>query len=103
MSKKTKSTVASGLILGAIAHAALAQTTPAPVSTPPSSGALGEVTITANKREERLQDVPATATVVPYRQLEQQNITTVEELTRAVPSFGATAGGFSIRGSGGVS
>jgi len=61
------------------------------------------VTITANKREDQLQAVPATATVVPARQLEQQQITTLEGLVQAVPSLGSTIRALSLRGVGGGS
>ncbi len=96
-SRKASATV-GGLMMSAIAQAVLAQTAAAPASV-----ALEEVTITANRREERLQDVPATATVIQSRQLDQQNISTVHDLTRAVPTFGASEAGFSIRGFGGIS
>ncbi|MBC5763205.1 TonB-dependent receptor [Ramlibacter albus] len=86
-----KAAIAGGLIMGVAAPAALAQTT------------LEPVTITANKREERLQHVPATATVVPSQQLDQQNITTVQDLARAVPSFDASPAGLRIRSFGGIS
>ncbi|RYX95583.1 MAG: TonB-dependent receptor [Comamonadaceae bacterium] len=105
MTRRKKSTLAAGLVMGAFTQLAftplaLAQTAAAPAT----GGTLGEVTITVNKREERLQDVPATATVVPARQLEQQNITTLQELARAVPTLdGSEATGFSIRGFGGLS
>jgi iron complex outermembrane receptor protein len=100
MTTTKKSAIASGLILSAIAQAVLAQTAPAPAT----GGTLGEVTITANKREERLQDVPATATVIQSQQLDQQNISTIQDLTRALPTFDASeAGGLSIRGFGGIS
>jgi iron complex outermembrane receptor protein len=82
------------LMTAAFAPSAMGQTAPA---------TLDAVTITANKREERLQDVPATATVVPSRQMEQQNIYTIRDLTRAIPTFDASAAGLFMRGFGGIS
>lgn len=101
MERSGRHALGCGLILSAVAQAVVAQTAPSPATT---GVTLGEVTITANKREERLQDVPATATVVHSQQLEQQNITTIQDLTRAVPTFDASPlTGLGIRGIGGIS
>jgi iron complex outermembrane receptor protein len=96
MGRNKRSAIGCGVMLSAIAQAVLAQPVPATLDT---------VTITANKREERLQDVPATATVVQFQQLDQQNIHTIQDLTRAVPTFDANPPGLgmSIRGFGGSS
>ncbi|MGH8446228.1 MAG: TonB-dependent receptor, partial [Solimonas sp.] len=65
---------------------------------------MGEVIVTAQKREERLQDVPLAVTVVSKKQLEQQNISTTGDLTRAAPAVelygepGNPETRFSIRG-----
>ncbi len=99
MTKKSKTAIAGGLILTSIAQAVLAQTVPAP----DVSEKLNTVVITANKREERLQDVPAAATVVQSQQLDQQRITDVTSLTKAVPTLDASAAGLSVRGFGGGS
>jgi iron complex outermembrane recepter protein len=98
MGRSKRSAIGCGVMMSAIAQAVLAQTAPAPTTLEP-------VTITANKREERLQDVPATATVVQSQQLDQQNIHTIQDLTRAVPTFDANIPGLgmSIRGFGGSS
>jgi iron complex outermembrane receptor protein len=87
------------MTLSAIAQAVLAQSAPAQAT----GVTLEAVTITANKREERLQDVPATATVIQSQQLEQQNILTVQDLARAIPTFDSSAAGNGIRGFGGIS
>lgn len=63
----------------------------------------GEIIITAQKREERLRDVPVTVTVVSGEQLARQNINDLTELQNASPELVYTAGpsgGYSIRGSG---
>lgn len=66
----------------------------------------GEIVVTAQKRAERLQDVPLAVTAVTSDTLARQNINDTTSLTRAVPSLqfqpGATANGtgFRIRGIG---
>ncbi len=59
-----------------------------------------EVVVTAQKREERLQDVPIAVSVASGEQLERQNIANVDQLKLIVPSFEATSFGVSIRGVG---
>ncbi|ATQ42412.1 TonB-dependent receptor [Caulobacter mirabilis] len=59
-----------------------------------------EVVVTAQKREERLQDVPIAVSVASGEQLERQNIANVDQLKLIVPSFEATSFGISIRGVG---
>jgi len=102
--------VAAATLAGA-AHAQTAPATDAPVETqsPPEGesrdGAVtvDELVVTAQKREERLQDVPLTVSVVSGEQLERQNITNTAELQNASPELNYTSGptaGYSIRGSG---
>jgi iron complex outermembrane receptor protein len=100
----------------AISTAAHAQSTteaplaPAPADAPQTSPEgdrnVGDIVVTANRREERLQKVPVTVTVVDGAQLTRQNVNAVEELARTAPALN-TAGpaGFnalSIRGIGGL-
>ncbi|NGY04246.1 TonB-dependent receptor [Solimonas terrae] len=47
---------------------------------------IAEVIVTAQKREERLQDVPLAITVIGKKQLEKQNISTTGDLARAAPA-----------------
>jgi iron complex outermembrane receptor protein len=69
--------------------------TPAPdvaAATPPAAPQVGmqnldTVVVTAQKRKERLQDVPLAVTVVNEKQMRAQNITQVNDLSRAVPSI----------------
>jgi iron complex outermembrane receptor protein len=90
--------IAFGLVAsGSAAFAA----TPTPVDTGAST--IQEVVVTAQKREERLQDVPINVTVVGNAQLTRQNVTDTTSLTEAVPSLtlaGGTLGGLEIRGIG---
>lgn len=60
------------------------------------------VVVTAQKREQKLQDVPMAITVAGAAQLERQQITTVRDLDRVSPAVtfvdGAPGGGAGIRG-----
>ena len=51
---------------------------------------VGLIVVTAQKREEKLQSVPVTVNVVGAKQLDQQKITNIGELTRAVPALSGT-------------
>ena len=46
----------------------------------------GEIVITAQKRTEKLQDVPVSASVVSGKALEQQHVTDLSDINKAVPS-----------------
>jgi iron complex outermembrane receptor protein len=89
--------------LTAVAAPALAQTTP------PALDAAGQDTsdiiVTANKRAERLQDVPISVTVLSGDQITKQNITQVTDLTRSAPALNSAGpfGALSIRGVGSIS
>src|SRR5262245_54303693 len=67
---------------------------------------LQEIVVTAQKRLERLQDVPIAVTVVGEDQLQQQRVYTIADLARTSPSlemiqaFGGPGGGGQIRGIG---
>ena len=90
--------------------------TPPPIDASPATGAnaipttpeedrLTDIVVTANKREERLKDVPISVSVVSGEQLTRQNVNEVSDLTRSAPALN-TAGPFgalSIRGIGSVS
>jgi len=91
----------NGAALTALAGSAFAQST--------GQGAqvsqVEEIIVTANKREERLQDVPITVSVVSGDQVSKQNIVEVTDLTRSVPSLNSAGpfGALSIRGVGSIS
>jgi len=98
---KLAALLASGSFL-AFASPAMAQNAP--------EGASGEseqdaIVITANKREERLQDVPITVSVVTGDQLTRQNVNDLVDLARTTPSLNNTGvqGAISVRGVGGLS
>jgi iron complex outermembrane receptor protein len=97
-----------GLAAGAYAGAAQAQATP-PVATPPNADSvlIGELVVTARKREERLRDIPVAATALGAQQLRDLGgVPTLQSLLSNVPgvNFSNTSNQVtsevSIRGSG---
>jgi iron complex outermembrane recepter protein len=73
-------------------------------STSVDNDQLSEVVVTARRVEERLQDVPISITVFNEAQLQDRNVSTVEDLATYTPSlsapgtFGANNATFAIRG-----
>jgi iron complex outermembrane recepter protein len=71
-----------------------------------ASGELTEIVVTAEKRSERLIDVPVAITVVSAEQLDRQHVYSIADLARTTPSlemvqaFGGPGGGGQIRGIG---
>ena len=115
--KQKRAALAAGFALGALIQPVLAQVDPGKAAAPPtrpasapdetteSSTSVQSVVVTANKREERLQDVPIAVTVVDGTQLARQNVSEVTDLVRSVPALN-TAGPFgalNIRGIGSIS
>jgi iron complex outermembrane recepter protein len=78
----------------------------APAATPGvanDTGGLAEIVVTAQKREENLQDVGITVNVATKLQLQNAGVTDIHELAKVVPSFTVTSNfdaipQFSIRG-----
>ena len=81
------STVAMGVCAGA---PALAQTD-APTSGAdvgaPQTGGLGEIVVTARKREESVQDVPVAVTAFDEELIQSRDITSVEKIAAIAPNF----------------
>jgi iron complex outermembrane receptor protein len=61
---------------------------------------LERVIITAQKREQVLQDVPLAVSEISGKKLESLQIDNIEQLRFVVPSFDSTAAGISVRGVG---
>src|SRR5580698_11667891 len=67
---------------------------------------LAEIVVTAEKRSEKIQDVPVAVTVVTAQQLSDQHIYSIADLARTTPAlemvqaFGGPGGGGQIRGIG---
>lgn len=88
----------AGLV--AMAGPALAQAAGQTTSGGDEAQALTEIVVTANKRQERLQDVPVSVTAVTSGVLERQNVREMGDLTKLVPgltiSYGSQPANFSI-------
>ncbi|TWB66054.1 iron complex outermembrane receptor protein [Nitrospirillum amazonense] len=91
----------SGTALSLVAGVAAAQTT-APSAVPPSTAApanttdantLNDIIVTANRRAERIQDVPTAITAVSTDTLHEQNISTPQDLPGKIPSLMVTSNG----------
>lgn len=99
----------TAILLNGAALAALAGPAFAQVTTTAQQGAqvaqVEEIIVTANKREERLQDVPVSVSVVSGDQVTKQNVIEVADLTKSVPSLNSAGpfGALSIRGVGSIS
>jgi iron complex outermembrane receptor protein len=61
-------------------------------STTTDSGALEDIVVTAQKREQNLQDVPVAVTAITADKLVNRNVTTVSDLPRLAPSLTVTTG-----------
>ncbi|MBK7249714.1 MAG: TonB-dependent receptor plug domain-containing protein [Gammaproteobacteria bacterium] len=88
------------------AAAAQAQQPAARGETTEAQGTLQEVVVTAQKREERLQDVPVAVSAIGERQLSSRGIQNVQDLTGLAPNVNVlpaansnTGSQISIRGS----
>lgn len=92
----------NGAALAALAGPAGAQSL---TGAKPQVSQVEEIIVTANKREERLQDVPVSVSVVSGDQVAKQNVIEVTDLTRSVPSLNSAGpfGALSIRGVGSIS
>jgi outer membrane receptor for ferrienterochelin and colicins len=62
-----------------------------------------QIVVTANKREQSLQDVPISISVMDATQMQQRNNLTIEDALRYVPGVNITGGQVNIRGSSGYS
>lgn len=94
--------MASVSLLALVGSQAYAQTAPAAKS---DATTISEVVVTAQKRVERVQDIPLAVTVVQGDQLARQNIQAVSDLAKAAPSLEfqdipGQGGGPAVRGIG---
>jgi len=95
----------SAAVAGAVPGAARADAAVAAADTTADTGALEEITVTARRRNESIQDTPIAVTAVNGAQLESQGTVNIGDLQGAVPnvlitqqSSGAAASNISIRG-----
>ena len=105
---------ATAILAAAWSSAALAQTVPPAQSVPAETLAASpayardEIVVTAQRREERGQDVPIAITAFSSQRLQQQNISQAQDLQASVPSLVIGSNGasnreaqiFTIRGQG---
>jgi iron complex outermembrane receptor protein len=106
-------TATIALILPGIAQAQDAAAPPAPPAaagqrTTPNENGIGDIIVTATRREERNQDVPIAITALSPERLQQQGIAKEQDLAASVPSLVVGPNGqgsrdsqsFTIRGQG---
>jgi iron complex outermembrane receptor protein len=103
--RNSKLSILCGVSVAAVLSATSAWAASSPAAASADSGAtVGEVIVTAQKREEKLQDVPVAVSVVGQQQLQQLHINEVGDLVHAVPALtvfgepGNPETRFSIRG-----
>ena len=82
-----------------LAFAAAAACSSLPVSGPAvaaetdaQAGTIEQITVTARRREESLQDVPVAITALTADQLLEQNVRTLEDITAYAPNIKVNAG-----------
>src|ERR1700689_5235724 len=71
---------------------------PAFADTPADTGELGEIVVTAQRRTERLQDVPMSIQAFSQQSLDQQGVRSVDDLTRVAPGITFIRNGMSSSG-----
>jgi iron complex outermembrane receptor protein len=90
---------AGGLLLTSMV--AMAQTTPAApetASAPAREGALEEITVTAQRRAQTVQDIPYNITAVNAESIANSGAVTLNDLTRVVPGLTTVDQGAGARG-----
>lgn len=99
--------LACGAAMAALASAgqATAQTAPAAAATPPEAVSLDEIVVTAQRRSERLQDVPVTVTAFGAEEVRQARIREIDDVATRTPglnfdAFPASQPRIAIRGIG---
>ncbi len=78
---------------------ALALATPAFAQNAEETAGYGEIIVTANKREEKLQDVPASISVISGDQIANSGAVNIENIAASVPSLNFRKGGTSLNSS----
>jgi iron complex outermembrane receptor protein len=78
---------AFAMTLGLAATSAAAQETPPDEDGAKGSGGIGDIVVTAQRRSERTQDVPASISAFGADELARQNVTGIETLARRTPGF----------------
>jgi iron complex outermembrane receptor protein len=85
---KRRATVLALLTSAALAAPACAQDTPAPAPTPSSTyNGNEDIVVTAQKREENLQDVPISIQAISTARLDNLNVTNFQDYAQMLPSL----------------
>jgi len=92
MNKESRKFSFVALLLCNVATPAVAQNENSPGSEVPAKGAggtsvMGDIIVTANKREQSLRDVPASISVVRSEQFSERNVQQLSDLPTLVPGF----------------
>jgi iron complex outermembrane receptor protein len=77
----------SGIALSTIGAPALAQDAGAPADTSTADASGNDIIVTAQRRAEKVTEVPISITVASAAQLERQQVNTVNDLARIAPSL----------------
>ena len=62
------------------------------------SGALEQIVVTAQRREERLQDVPMSITTFSQEKLDQEGLRNIDDMSRLTPGITLMSNGMSDSG-----
>ena len=97
-SLRSKILSATMLTISAASHPAFAQSTPSAQQTVPApTDEPHDIVVTAQRREERAQDVPIAITAFPNERLRQQGINQAQDLQGSVPSLVVGTSGQGVR------
>jgi iron complex outermembrane receptor protein len=103
---KLSTAILCGVSLFAVASPAWAQDEPAPAQAPTTAPTAtstedqpnyGDIVITAQRREERLHDVPITVVAQTGEDLDRAGVYTVRDLSRVVSGFTLSGQGFQVQ------
>ena len=93
MHRKSKISYAVAAILGAASLRAVAADQATGATEAPSSDALVEVTVTAERRAERMQDVPIAMQALTGEAIQQLNISTLDDYIKYLPNVTTASNG----------
>jgi len=79
--------VVAALTPASVLAQAAAPSAPAPAAAPQDTGGVEDIVVTAQRREERLQDVPISVSAVSGKSMERAGIVDTRQLTQVVPGL----------------
>jgi iron complex outermembrane receptor protein len=86
--------IGAGLLLASTSTVALAQTSEPAAAPPMDQGQLEDIVVTAQRREERLQDVPIAITAITADSMARSGVTSFSDLSARVPGLTLTKATF---------